>query len=342
MCTIPTMRGKPNIIAEAGVNHNGSLDLAKKLCVAAMEAGANSIKFQTFTTEDLATKKTPKVDYQKKFDRNATHFEMLKKLELSFDHQILLKNFCDDIGLEFFSTPYGIREANFLNQIGVKTFKVASADIVDIPLHETIASFQKFTIISTGMANEKEIQEVVNIYKLNKCQFALLHTTSQYPTPIENANLNRISTLRDLFGCEVGFSDHTEGFTAALVASGIGANIFEKHFTLDRDLDGPDHKASADPIQLKQYIDEIHLAGVAFGESSFIRTKDEEGMALTSRKSLHTSKELAKGHIIALEDLRLMRPGSGMYWSQRNAILGRILDKELPENSLIQLDDFRD
>jgi sialic acid synthase SpsE len=336
------MPGLPNIIAEAGVNHNGSLDLAKKLCVAAVEAGANSIKFQTFTTEDLASKDTPKVDYQKKFDRNATHFEMLKKLELSFDDQILVKNFCDDIGIEFFSTPYGIKEANFLNQIGVKTFKVASADIVDIPLHETIASFQKFTIITTGMADVKEIQEVVSIYRLNNCRFALLHTTSQYPTPIENANLKRITALRDLFDCEVGFSDHTEDSTAALVAAGLGANIFEKHFTLDRDLDGPDHKASADPSQLKRYIEQIHLARLALGEPSFIRTKEEEGMALTSRKSLHTSKELVKGHAIALEDLRLMRPGSGMYWSQKNAIIGRTLDKDLPENSLITLDDFRD
>jgi N,N'-diacetyllegionaminate synthase len=336
------MRSLPNIIAEAGVNHNGSLDLAKQLCVAALEAGANSIKFQTFTTEDLANKKTPKVDYQKKFDKNATHFEMLKKLELSFDHQILVKNLCDEIGIEFFSTPYGIKDAIFLNQIGVKTFKVASADIVDIPLHEVIASFKKFTIISTGMASQEEIHAVVNIYKKNECPFALLHTTSQYPTPIENANLKRISVLREKFNCEVGFSDHTQGSTAAIVATGLGANIFEKHFTLDSNLDGPDHKASANPKQLKQYIDDIRLADLALGDPGFTRTKDEEGMALTSRKSLHTSKELIKGHIITLEDMKLTRPGSGLYWSQKNLILGRVLDKDLPENSLIQLEDFQD
>ena len=333
------MTAQSYIIAEAGVNHNGSITVAMELCNAAKKTGADSIKFQTYITEKLASIETPKVEYQKKFDKHSSHFEMLKSLELSFEDQARIKEYCDFLDIEFFSTPYGQEEAEFLNSLGVKTFKVASADIVDIPLHEKIASFGKKTIISTGMSTKEEIDAVVQIYIDVNCPFALLHTTSQYPTPPSDANLSRLLVLKNIFNCEIGFSDHTDGASAALLAYGLGSRIFEKHFTIDTHLDGPDHKTSADPVFFAKYVEEIRNAGLMFGSSEFLRTFEEEGMATTSRKSLHLVSNLPKGHTVTLEDLRLVRPGTGLYWRDRNKIVGKRLLRDMEASAILNITD---
>jgi N,N'-diacetyllegionaminate synthase len=304
----------PFIIAEIGVNHDGQLPKAQNLIIQAKLAGASAVKFQSFSAEQLASQDTPKVAYQKNRDLSDSHFQMLKNLELTFDQQRSLFDFCLENQVEFLSTPYSCEQAEFLNELGVEKFKTASADIIDIPLHRKIASFNKLTIISTGMATIEEIRKVVEIYTRLSCPFALLHTTSEYPCPPSHANLKKIGSLKSFGAKEIGFSDHTLGNVAAQVALGLGCTIFEKHFTLNRSDSGPDHFASADPQEFKLYVNAIKEAWRFLGSDSALMSPAEIEMKSISRKSLCYSKAYSRGEIIDYDDLVLMRPGSGLDW----------------------------
>lgn len=331
---------KPFIIAEIGVNHDGSVEKAIKLVDAAKSAGASAAKFQSFSADRLATEVTPKVEYQKIRDGQRTHFEMLKQLELSFSDQTKLKKYCDSIGIEFISTPYAIEDAIFLNSINVNCFKIASADLVDLPLLEYVSKTKKLTLISTGMASVDEIKSAVKFFHSSNSNFILMHTTSEYPTKLEFTNISRLKALIQFNSSGIGFSDHTTDSIGAIMAIAIGATYFEKHFTLDKSDSGPDHAASLEPEEFKKYVLDIETGFKALGSEEFIRTAGEESMAKTSRKSLHYSRDLEVGDILGINDLVLLRPGTGMMWSECEKFLDRALKHKVVQGTMLKIQDF--
>ena len=323
------------IIAEAGVNHNGSLDLAFQLVDAAAEAGADAVKFQTFTAEALVSPSTRKVEYQMDTTpHEESHYDMLKKLELSKkEHQLLFK-YCSQKGIEYISTPYDIESANFLNELGVKTFKTASADIVDLTLHNFLSKTGKDIIIATGMATLGEIEEVVSLYP-DKNKITLLHCVSNYPCSIESLNLKAMQTLTHAFSVNVGYSDHSIGPLAATLSVALGASVVEKHFTLDKGLPGPDHRASSDCMEFSELVHSIRAAEVALGSSTKLVQAEEVEMAVVSRKSIVLSKNVKKGEIITEEHIVLKRPGTGLYAREIKNILNKSLRYDLPKDHLL-------
>lgn len=331
------------LIAEIGVNHNGDIELAKNMIFAAKDSGADAVKFQTFKAEILASKLTPKVKYQ--IDNTASresHFQMLQKLELSYEDHFSLKAYCDSLNIEFISTPYDVKSAIFLNDdLNVKIFKTASADIVDIPLQEYIASTRKNAIVSVGMSSLSEIEKVCDIYYKNKNKnLTLLHCVSNYPCSDKSLNLKVIKTLQKAFGVPVGYSDHCIGETGAIISIAFGAQIIEKHFTLDKNLPGPDHLASCTPDEFRNYADTIRRAEVMLG-SYIKRCQPEElEMSKVSRKSLHLSKDKNKGDVLSEDDFQLMRPGTGFKYDKKEFLVGRVLKKDLKKGHLIEFSDF--
>jgi N,N'-diacetyllegionaminate synthase len=329
---------KPFVIAEIGVNHNGNLESAIQLIDAAKNSGADAVKFQSFSAERISSIHTPKVPYQEINDFRPSHFQMLKDLELSFKDQEFLFDYCNSNEIEFLSTPYSIVDANFLQNLGVNKFKIASADIVDLPLNEVVASFGKLTLISTGMATETEISQAISFYENRNTPFVLLHTTSEYPTTPNNVNLNKLERLRKFGSVGLGFSDHSQDSISALVSVGFGCRYFEKHLTLDKKADGPDHAASCDPAELKSYVDSINYAFKLLGSHEINKTRGEESMALTSRKSLHFSRAMVPGEILREKDLKLLRPGKGILWSERSLVLGRVLSSQVSDGEFVEND----
>ena len=333
------------IIAEAGVNHNGDIDLAHRLIVEAANSGANAVKFQTFKAEKLVSINTPKVPYQlRTSSKSESHYEMIKSLELSYDKHIELKKHCDQIGIDFLSTPYDLGSAKFLQEkIKVKFFKTASADIVDLPLQKYIASTSTPAIVSVGMASIEEIKIVNELFqKYSKVKPTYLHCISNYPCTNESLNLNIITTLKKLFDCPVGFSDHSLGSTASIMAVALGATIIEKHFTLDKKLAGPDHAASIEPDELKSLIKDIRICESQLGSTEKKPQEEELKMRSISRKSLHYSKNFSKHHILCKDDFELLRPGTGIYYSEVDNIIGRKLQKDVMKGQIISMNDFDD
>lgn len=329
----------PTVIAEAGVNHNGSVEMAHELIRAAKESGADVVKFQTYDTDRLTSKKTPKVAYQMRDTSSGSHYEMLKRLELPRSAYVDLVSHCDELNIEFMSTPYGIREAAFLLELGVRRFKVASADIVDLPLHQFLAEAGRPTIISTGMASPGEISDAISIYMEKGTQLVLMHTTSEYPTRTSTTNMSRLLKLRE-FGTDVGFSDHTIGSEAAIMAVALGSIFFERHLTIDKSQPGPDHAASIEPPEFRRYVARIHNAYLRLGNGEFGMTLEEKQMAQVSRKSIHTARFVPADTMITEQDLVLMRPGDGLPWKDRSAIIGARPLKDLMQGHLITLEDL--
>ena len=291
------------IISEIGVNHNGDIDLAKQMIKASKEAGADAVKFQTFTAKSLVSKATPKVEYQKETtNEKESHYEMIQSLEMSKEDHIPLIEYCKDLRIEFISTPYDIDSAKFLHEVGVKIFKTASADIIDLPLHEFLASTAKPVIISTGMATLEEVDEVIEIYKAeNNMNITLLHCVSNYPCKFESLNLSVISSLKDRYNLPVGYSDHAVGCMPAVASIALGASVIEKHFTLDKNLSGPDHKASSTPDEFKELVDLIRLAEISMGDPIKRVQEEEKQMRAVSRKSLFFSKNLKRAIYFCLK-----------------------------------------
>lgn len=322
------------IIAEAGVNHNGNVELAKDLVDKAVEAGVDCIKFQTFKTENLVNKYAKKSEYQvKNTKNNDSQYKMLKELELSNEAFNELKLYCDSKNIMFLSTPFDLDSADYLNDLGMSIFKIPSGEITNLPYLRKINSYKKKIILSTGMANLDEIQSALNVLK--DCDVSLLHCTTEYPCPYDNVNLNAMNTMREKFGLEVGYSDHTQGIEISLAAVAMGAQIIEKHFTLDRNLEGPDHKASLEPHELKQMVVSIRNIESAFGNGEKVPQQSEIKNMEIARKSIVAKCEIKKGEKFTEDNITTKRPGNGISPMNWDKIIGTFATHSYDEDELI-------
>ncbi|MFT5453317.1 MAG: N,N'-diacetyllegionaminate synthase [Enterobacterales bacterium] len=330
------------IIAEIGVNHAGSVELAKKMIDAAKKSGADAVKFQTFTAEKLVSSNTPKVKYQESTtDKGESHYQMIKSLEFAYEDHVPVFEYCKSVNLDFISTPYDIESAAFLVSIGVEIFKTASADIVDLSLHHFIAQHAKFAIVSTGMATLGEIEQVVEIYRKYNCKLTLLHCVSNYPCATGSLNLNVMKTLKNAFFCDVGYSDHAVGSLPAIAAVALGATIVEKHFTLNKNMVGPDHNASSDPAEFTELVNAIRETELALG-SAFKSVQPEEiQMREVSRKSLFLTRDVAEGEMFVRDMLTLKRPGTGIYEVELTVIVGAMSTKKLVAGECLKVGDYK-
>ncbi|MGK0466565.1 N-acetylneuraminate synthase [Clostridium sp.] len=319
------------IIAEAGVNHNGDTNIAKKLIDEAVLAGVDAIKFQTFKTEKIVTGYAEMASYQKQNIGSAdSQFNMLKKLELSYENFTELKQYCVQKGIMFLSTPFDFESADFLESIGMDAFKISSGDLTNIPLLEHIAKFHKPIILSSGMATLSDIEDAINaIYLLENKQVAVLHCTSNYPAKLQNVNLKAMSTIKSAFKVISGYSDHTVGITIPIAAASMGANIIEKHFTIDKTMEGPDHKASLCPLELSEMVRVIRDVEMAFGSGIKRYNISEEDTMKAARKSIVASRDIKKGESIEFVDLDYKRPGTGLSPKFYNDIVGRKSSRDI-------------
>ncbi|WP_290138215.1 N-acetylneuraminate synthase [Allocoprobacillus halotolerans] len=287
---------KTYIIAEAGVNHNGDINLARQLIDAAAEARVNCIKFQTFKTSQLVSKYAQKAEYQKKTDiKNETQFDMLKKLELSFDDFYELKNYSEMKGLDFCSTSFDIESTEFLAKLHMPFWKIPSGEVTNLPYIIKIAKYNEPMIMSTGMCTMEEIEFIVKIIrKYNNQELTLLHCNTEYPTPFEDVNLKAMNTMKDKFNVRVGYSDHTKGIEVPIAAVALGAKVIEKHFTLSRHMEGPDHKASLEPNELKEMVTSIRNIEKALGLEEKKVSQSENKNKCIARKSIVAKKVLER------------------------------------------------
>ena len=311
------------IVAEAGVNHNGRLDVAKQLVEAAVDAGADAVKFQTFKAEALATQSVGRAPYQERFG-STSQFEMLKALELSYEDHEALKGHCDGCGIEFMSTAYDEHAARFLKELGVRRIKIASADIVNRPLLEAVARTGLPTIMSTGMASLGEVERAVGLLRSEGTQqITLMHCVSSYPLSVDQVNMRWMQTLREAFGLPTGYSDHTMGLSIPIMAASLGAVAIEKHFTLDRAMAGPDHAASLEPDEFQRMVRGIRDVEQAFGEATFGQADQEKENVIPMRRSLHAARLIQAGRVIQREDLAVLRPFVGLDPWLIDVVVGR-------------------
>lgn len=315
------------IIAEAGVNHNGSIELAKKLIDAAAAANVDAVKFQTFTAEKLVTKEAPQAEYQvSNTGVKESQYDMLKRLELSEEAHGELKRYAEEKGLIFLSTPFDEDAIDFLDTLGVPAFKAGSGELNNLPYFAKMVKKKKPIIFSVGMASLDDVHETVRFLRgKGQTDFVMLHCTSNYPCPLEDANLRAMETLRDTFNCLVGYSDHTEGIVVPLTAAAMGAVVIEKHFTLDKTLPGPDHKASLDPYELAEMVRQIRLIEQVRGSAEKKVSSAEEKVAAVARKSLVMRTPLPAGTVLRPEHLTIKRPGTGIPPSAFDDVIGREL-----------------
>jgi len=352
------------IIAEAGVNHNGNRKMAFQLVDAAVEAGVDAVKFQTFKAENVVTRNADKAVYQKITDNTETHFEMLKKLELSHDLHCDLIEYCQKNKIEFLSTAFDLESLNFLaNCLNLKTLKIPSGEITNGPLLLAHAKTGCNLILSTGMATLGEIEEALGVLafglmgynnikpskiafqqayfstegqKILKDKVTILHCTTEYPAPPNEININAIQTMRSAFGLQTGYSDHSEGITIPIAAVAMGAAVIEKHFTLDRTLPGPDHKASLEPGELKAMVKSIRNVELSMGDGIKKPVKSELKNMSIARKSLVATKDIKKGEKYTEDNITIKRPGTGIspmeYWD----IVGKVIQQDFYEDEVIK------
>lgn len=327
------------IIAEAGVNHNGRLDLALKLCDAAKEAGVDAIKFQTWKTELIVSRNTELADYQKKnLGNDDSQYDMLKKLELSYENFRLVKEYCDKIGIQFISTADETESLEFLCELGMPFIKLGSGEITNIPYLRYCAKKNMPIIISTGMCNLSDVAIAYDILtEAGATDIAVLHCTTNYPCPVDEANLRAMLTLKDAFKCKVGYSDHTMGIEVPIAAVAMGAEIIEKHFTLDRNMDGPDHKASLEPNELRKMVESIRNIEMALGDGIKRPNKSEIECAKVVQKSILAKRHIKMGEILTEENLTVKRAGSGISSKHWDLVLGCFAIKDYNIDEPIQL-----
>ena len=332
---------KTFLIAEIGVNHDGKLKKAKRLIDVAKSAGADAVKFQTFTADKLANKNTKKVNYQKiNTDKKENHYQMLKKLELSRDDTKKLFNYAKKIKIIFLSTPYDPDSAIFLDKIGVKIFKTASADLSDYILHKTLAKFNKQVIISTGMSNIIDIKKCLNNYKSKK-KISLLHCVSNYPCSAGSINLNVLDALKKEFKMPIGYSDHSLENIASISAVAKGYKILERHLTLNKFQKGPDHKSSLDPKEFKEFIREIRLVEKVLGNSIKKCQPEEKEMKKISSKSLYFNKDMSIGDKINEHDLLAKRPSGGISPSEIKKVINKRLWSNVKKGNQLSIKNFK-
>jgi len=333
------------IIAEAGVNHNGDINLALELVRSAAKAKADYVKFQTFKADKIVTKSASQADYQKENSGQIeTQYEMLKRLELNHESHHILQKECSKNGIKFLSTAFDEESADFLNNLGIDFFKVPSGEITNYFLLTKIASFGKPVILSTGMSTLDDIAAALDVLikgGINRTDITVLHCNTQYPTPFADVNLKAMETIRDKFDVRIGYSDHTMGVEVSVAAVALGATIIEKHFTLDRTMKGPDHAASLEPDELTSMIEQIRNIEVALGSGVKQPSQSEHSNMIVARKSMFLAGSFAKGHVIGKDDVVMKRPGDGMSPMLFPAILGRSLKTDLPKDHQIRLEDLQ-
>ena len=330
-------------IAEAGVNHNGDVKLAKKMVDVAIEAKADAIKFQTYKTEGVMIRKTPKAAYQlDDMHPDENFFDMAKKIELPFEVYKELKDYCEEKKIIFLSTPFCFDSADYLEKIGVAAFKVSSGDFVNYPFLEHVIKKGKPILISSGTAEIDEVRETMKFIRSKKCEnIVLFHCTSSYPTPYDDVNLNVIESYRKEFlGIPIGFSDHSIGTLAGALAVAKGARVIEKHFTMDKKLIGPDHKASLDPPELKAYIENIRLAEKMMGSAVKKLTDVEKNVREIARKSVVAKISLKEGTRLSPDNITVKRPGTGIPAKLFDQVIGKRMKKDVDADSLITWNDI--
>jgi len=341
------MKNKVIVIAEAGVNHNGDLQNAMKLIEVASEAGADYVKFQTFKTEKIVSINAQKANYQieNMSDGDSSQFAMLKKLEMPESWHHLLAEYAEERGVKFLSTGFDEQSIDFLDSMGIDFFKIPSGEITNKPYLEHIASKQKPVVISTGMATLSEIKEAVAIFKNNNFQsdnITVLHCNTEYPTPFGDVNLLAMKFIADELGVKTGYSDHTVGIEVPVASVALGAVVVEKHFTLDKNMNGPDHAASLDPLELKQMIAAIRniekaISGSGIKEPSNSEIKNRDVI----RKSIHFSRKMNKGELIEKKDLIALRPGIGISPMLIDSVIGKTLKMDVEAFQLLDINQIQ-
>ena len=327
------------IIAEAGVNHNGIIDLAYELVDKAKEARADIIKFQTLNPDKLVSKYAKKAEYQNNnLNNDDTQLEMLKKLALSNDEFIRIRDYCNEIGIQFLSTPFDLDSIDFLNGFDMPFWKIPSGEITNYPYLVKIANTHKDVVMSTGMSELFEIEESLKVLRNNGCgKISLLHCNTEYPTPFDDVNLKAMFTLKEKFNVEVGYSDHTKGIEVSIAAVAMGATIIEKHFTLDRNMEGPDHKASLEPNELKKMVYSIRNIEIALGDGVKKVSNSEKENIEIARKSIVANCNIKKGEVFNEINITTKRPGNGISPMKWNDVIGKTAKKDFNEDELIEL-----
>jgi len=335
------------IIAEAGVNHNGDLAMAKQLIDAAADAGADYVKFQTFKTEKLVSPEAKRAEYQQrnmKEDGDVSQFAMLKKLELSEANHHELIAYCREKNIRFLSTAFDLDSLDFLHSLGMDLFKIPSGEITNLPYLQKIGNMNTRVIVSTGMCVMDEISDALNVLEASGTKrenISVLHCTTDYPTAMQDVNLNAMLQIAEELHVPVGYSDHTLGIEVPVAAVAMGAQIIEKHFTLDKGLPGPDHKASLEPLELKAMITAIRNIEKAMGSGEKKPTEAEKKNMLLGRKSIHIAKDLLAEHTLRAEDFEMKRPGDGISPMRLNDVLGKKIAHDLTYNHKLSWEDMK-
>ncbi len=332
------------IIGEAGVNHNGDINIAKKLIEVAANAGCDYVKFQTFKSENLVSSSAKKADYQlKNSDRDESQLEMLQKLELSPENHYELIGHCTKNQIKFFSTAFDNESLDFLKTLKLGLWKIPSGEITNLPYLIKIGSYNEKIILSTGMADMEEIRNAISVLVENgtsKEKISVLHCNTEYPTPFKDVNLNAMLQIGKVLDVQVGYSDHTEGMEVPVAAVALGASIIEKHFTLDKTMKGPDHKASLEPDELKSMVTAIRNIEEAMGDGIKLPSPSEMKNRIIARKSIHLKKGLNKGQLITMDDLIMKRPGDGISPMKFKTIIGKQVVRNLSTDHKLAFEDI--
>jgi N,N'-diacetyllegionaminate synthase len=335
------------IIAEAGVNHNGNIEIAKKLIDAACEANADIVKFQTFKADKLVSRNAKMAEYQIKNisseSLDNSQYQMLKKLELNEEDHVVLMNYCKSKGIEFLSTSFDNESIDLLRKLKIKIWKIPSGELTNKPLLQKIGAFNESIIISTGMALMSEIQDAIEILiesGTKRDNITVLHCNTEYPTPMSDVNLKAMNEIKQKLNVRVGYSDHTLGIEIPIAAVALGAEVIEKHFTLDREMEGPDHKASLEPNELLYMVESIRNIEVAMGSGLKQPSSSEKKNIIIARKSIHLNRDLTSGSIISASDLIMKRPGDGISPMEYEKLIGKKIIKDLKADHKLSLSDF--
>lgn len=329
------------IIGEIGVNHNGEIEIAKKLIDSAKEAEVDCVKFQTFVSDDMISTQAPLAKYQETTSNAKTQHDLVKKLELSKEFFYELKKYAENVGLFFLSTPFDFKSVELLSDLGVEAFKISSGEINNRPFLEKIVSFHKPIILSTGTSDLNEIRQAVTWISQKGCEnFSLLQCTSSYPTEVSDCNLLTIPLLFDEFGVPIGFSDHTKDSLSAIVSVGLGAKIIEKHITLDRKMEGPDHSTSLPPDELKMFVQNIRDAEKALGNGIKSCLPCEMDVRMAARKSIVAIKPILKGKKIELKDIGIKRPGTGIEPKFYYELVGKRVSRDMKFDEILTWEDI--
>jgi N,N'-diacetyllegionaminate synthase len=335
------MRKHTIIIAEVGVNHNGSVELAKKLVDAAADAGADFVKFQSFKADAIVSKNAAKAAYQAKTTgSDESQYDMIKRLELGVEEHKLLMEYCKLKNIGFLSSPFDLTSIDLLNELGLETFKVPSGEIINLPYLRKLGGLNKNIILSTGMADLGEIEDALDVLVnsgTTKENIIVLHCNTEYPTPYEDVNLKAMQTIKTAFSVKMGYSDHTQGIEMPVAAVALGAEVIEKHFTLDRNMQGPDHKASLEPAELAQMVQAIRNIEKALGTGIKKPSPSESKNKHIVRKCLIALKDIKKGDVFSEHNVGIKRPGTGISPMRWDEVIGKVSGKDFKSDDLIEL-----